>query len=292
MTKAAFIIHRQIMAQAVSFSWPHGGGRVQLAGSFTSWQPVDMIAEQEGIWRKELQVPVGRHEFKFIVDGNWVHDSTQTHAANEVGNHNNVIEVADPSEEKDELVNISSKTSNIEVERKFLVPENFSALLSECGFAPVSELNEKLVDEYFDTQMSELLRGDHWLRKRNGDWELKYPVGSQHVDGCTLYHETTDSNDIAGRLLSLCRSLKEAEVAQSAGLLKTLAASGALVSIARIETTRQCFRREEVNIVVDETQWGYRVGEVEICVHSKKDAPAALAKIDAVAKELSMYKLL
>ena len=36
------------------------------------------------------------------------------------------------------------------------------------GFA-----EETIVDEYFDTRRMDLIRADHWLRRRNGDWEMK-----------------------------------------------------------------------------------------------------------------------
>ena len=36
------------------------------------------------------------------------------------------------------------------------------------------------MDKYYDIYEHSLMKEDHWLRQRNGDWELKYPVGDVH----------------------------------------------------------------------------------------------------------------
>jgi len=45
----------------------------------------------------------------------------------------------------------------MEIERKFVVPENFRELLEENGFCFVKEFEEVLQDKYFDTQDHHLL---------------------------------------------------------------------------------------------------------------------------------------
>jgi inorganic triphosphatase YgiF len=40
----------------------------------------------------------------------------------------------------------------MEIERKFVVPENFRQLLEDNGFNFVKEFEEVLHDKYFDTQ--------------------------------------------------------------------------------------------------------------------------------------------
>lgn len=70
----------------------------------------------------------------------------------------------------------SPKPTTIEVERKFSVPPDYQAVLSEHGFELVKEFKETLSDDYFDSSDYDLMQADHWLRRRNGDWELKYPV--------------------------------------------------------------------------------------------------------------------
>ena len=40
-----------------------------------------------------IDLPVGEHQYKFVVDENWVHDINQPAVKNELGNMNNVIKV-------------------------------------------------------------------------------------------------------------------------------------------------------------------------------------------------------
>ena len=268
------------MSKTVQFAWPHEAAEsVRLAGSFNSWQPQDMVFDAaDGSWKVEQPVSPGRHQFKFVVDGLWVHDENQPHTPNEVGSHNNVVEVLSPTKP-------SSPAAQIEVERKFQVPEDFDSALPARGYELLKGFAvEAIVDEYFDTRRMDLIRADHWLRRRNGDWEMKYPVGAvAEGSGVTLYHETSNAEDILARL----RNLTKDEPDKSN--LKELASRGVLSPFARMETTRHSYRKGEVNIVVDATDWGYRVGEIEIMVGSKEEAKAAAKKIDDIAEELGKY---
>ena len=50
--------------------------RVQLAGSFTEWQPAYELHEAApGLWTITVPLPVGVHDYAFVIDGQqWVHD--------------------------------------------------------------------------------------------------------------------------------------------------------------------------------------------------------------------------
>ena len=54
---------------------------VCIAGSFNDWHPsvTPMIHLDDGKWVKELDLPPGRYEYRFVVDGRWIDDP----AANE-----------------------------------------------------------------------------------------------------------------------------------------------------------------------------------------------------------------
>jgi len=52
----------------------HGAHRVQLVGDFTNWQPIPMIKGVDGAWRATVLLPMGRHEYLFIRDGNLCDD--------------------------------------------------------------------------------------------------------------------------------------------------------------------------------------------------------------------------
>ncbi len=44
---------------------------VKVSGTWNGWLPIDMFHESEGVWSVITKVPVGTHEFKFIIDGEW-----------------------------------------------------------------------------------------------------------------------------------------------------------------------------------------------------------------------------
>jgi 5'-AMP-activated protein kinase regulatory beta subunit len=47
--------------------------QVFLAGTFNEWKPdaTPMDKGGDGKWIASLDLPAGRHEFKFVVDGEW-----------------------------------------------------------------------------------------------------------------------------------------------------------------------------------------------------------------------------
>ncbi len=74
------------VAQRVHFELaaPHAQS-VCIAGSFNDWHPqaTPMIAINDGRWAKDLMLPPGEHQYRFIVDGEWISDP---HAAETVPN--------------------------------------------------------------------------------------------------------------------------------------------------------------------------------------------------------------
>lgn len=46
---------------------------VQLAGTFNDWnsETTPLTKGEHGDWAASLDLPPGRHEFKFVVDGQW-----------------------------------------------------------------------------------------------------------------------------------------------------------------------------------------------------------------------------
>lgn len=69
-------------------------GKVAVAGDFTDWQPKAMRKGMDGVFSLTLPVPPGRYEYKFVVDGDWVHDNEVTNVVkNMFGTFNSVLEV-------------------------------------------------------------------------------------------------------------------------------------------------------------------------------------------------------
>lgn len=65
---------------------------VFLSGSFNNWamKAIAMVREKEG-WNVRLMLPGGIHEYKFIVDGNWITDPNNKQAGDEGGTLNSIL---------------------------------------------------------------------------------------------------------------------------------------------------------------------------------------------------------
>ena len=69
---------------------------VCVAGSFNNWQPqaTPLVPLGNGKWAKELTLPAGSYEYRFVVDGQWVTDpKAQVVAPNPFGSENGVLTV-------------------------------------------------------------------------------------------------------------------------------------------------------------------------------------------------------
>jgi 1,4-alpha-glucan branching enzyme len=68
-----------------------------LCGDFNRWQPVSlhMVGRaRAGRWEKKIILPPGRYEYKFVVDGKWIHDpDARENIANAFGTLNSVVDV-------------------------------------------------------------------------------------------------------------------------------------------------------------------------------------------------------
>jgi len=50
--------------------------KVYLAGTFNNWNPKKhpMHQKENGTWEKNVMIPPGMYEYKFLVDGQWEND--------------------------------------------------------------------------------------------------------------------------------------------------------------------------------------------------------------------------
>jgi chromosome partitioning protein len=71
---------------------------VYLCGDFNDWSPrsLRMIRlSGNGHWEKQLTLAAGRYQYKFVVDGRWIHDpAAHENIANVYGSLNSVLEVS------------------------------------------------------------------------------------------------------------------------------------------------------------------------------------------------------
>lgn len=191
-------------------------------------------------------------------------------------------------------------TSALEVECKFLCNDYLEQRISD---RKESFSEKSYLDSYMDIpEALTLLRLDHWLRRRNGEFELKVPSvplvdrirlleerngrereereSKPYVDS---YIEIVDPTLIASRLLSVL-SLSESSYAPvtTTDELEILVAQLGLTSFADIKTKRRAYKLsllaapdEIIAVDIDEVLFDdgstYAVAEVEVMVESGFD---------------------
>lgn len=71
------------------------GSSVYIAGSFNGWQSrKKMKEERKGHFATNMMLAKGSHEYKFIVDGEWIADTEcMDFVPNEMGTINSVVRV-------------------------------------------------------------------------------------------------------------------------------------------------------------------------------------------------------
>ncbi|XP_028414022.1 5'-AMP-activated protein kinase subunit beta-1-like [Dendronephthya gigantea] len=84
-----------ILPQSVPtvFKWENGGNVVYLSGSFNGWNSRIPMHGSHGEFVTIIELTEGDHEYKFFVDGHWVHDPNAPTTNDNFGGRNNVITV-------------------------------------------------------------------------------------------------------------------------------------------------------------------------------------------------------
>ena len=82
----------------VTFSLDRPGAQeVYLCGEVNQWSAVSLRMIRHGAsehWEKRLTLAPGRHQYKFVVDGEWIHDpEAAENVPNQHGSLNSIMEV-------------------------------------------------------------------------------------------------------------------------------------------------------------------------------------------------------
>ena len=80
-------------AAAVEFVCCGAERGVQVAGSWDQWKPRDLDLVGDDTWMLSLSIPPGTFQYKYIIDGVWMHDPSKKWLQDPEGNINNVIKV-------------------------------------------------------------------------------------------------------------------------------------------------------------------------------------------------------
>ncbi|XP_063063372.1 thiamine-triphosphatase [Engraulis encrasicolus] len=211
---------------------------------------------------------------------------------------------------------------SVEVERKFVCDPEIHTKLKDIGAICIGQ--RRFQDQYFDSPDFDLTLKDFWLRCREGCWELKCPVvpktqkhSSQAEGLCSRYREITTVPEIqaeiakamAGRLCHPIGSCKDddgddnkatetSDVGSAAVLCDDSMADWLrernLTCFAKYTTERCSFSLAEdgvegvVRVDLDQADFGYCVGEIEVLVADGGDIQAAQQRIERTADKLGL----
>ncbi|XP_043571918.1 5'-AMP-activated protein kinase subunit beta-1-like isoform X1 [Chiloscyllium plagiosum] len=101
-------------ARPTVFRWKGGGKEVFISGSFNGWTNKIPLTRSHNNFVAILDLPEGEHQYKFYVDGQWTHDTSEPITTSQLGTINNVIRVAQTDFEVfDALMVDSQKSSDV-----------------------------------------------------------------------------------------------------------------------------------------------------------------------------------
>ena len=120
------------------FEWKEGGSNVEMSGSFLdNWKKKEKLEKNPntGFFEVNLEIPKGIHQFKFIVDDNWMYSSHYS-TFNDKNNTNNIIDTTNYTNNNITRENTSS--SNVKKKKKKNKDTDYN-----CIFLKASEVNSE-----------------------------------------------------------------------------------------------------------------------------------------------------
>ncbi|XP_031569036.1 5'-AMP-activated protein kinase subunit beta-1-like [Actinia tenebrosa] len=85
-------LHKKMTIPTV-FTWLNGGREILLSGSFNEWKTRIPMNYSHNEFTAIIELPEGEHEYKFCVDGRWIHDPNLPTTNDNFGGRNNVVTV-------------------------------------------------------------------------------------------------------------------------------------------------------------------------------------------------------
>jgi len=161
-----------------------------------------------------------------------------------------------------------------EIEKKFSFDKDDLPRITE-GLTYVGE--KTLTDVFYDTSDYSLTREIKYLRNRNGVFELKIPQDDDLAESdrkVDNYEEVIDEDEIRATL----------DIVSKTSLEEDLTDSG-YIPFATITTTRKKYKSDDIGLDLDEMDFGYRIGEIEVLVANQSEMDSAVETIMAFASE-------
>ena len=196
----------------------------------------------------------------------------------------------------------------LEVEEKFALSAEslplVRARLRELMFVEGPE--KRMVDWYFDDEYCNLLRNDCWLRYRKvgegeGAWQLKRGAEKDPGNSRSTVYDELDGNNaleatrdilIDATSMNGKKQLFTPIQEQGIPLLPSSLSEFNLLPYSSIKTSRASWERSKddsggkIAVDLDSTDFGYAVGEVEVCVARAEQVEGAKKAIRELVKDL------
>jgi len=96
--------------------YPGEGKEVYVCGTFSDWKKIPMVKSHKDFVAL-INLPVGEHQYKFMVDDQWMHDANQPTVNNEIGTKNNVIKIQQDDFDAFSALDMDSKSTNVRHKR-------------------------------------------------------------------------------------------------------------------------------------------------------------------------------
>jgi hypothetical protein len=149
-----------------TYTDPNAGG-VSWAGEFNGWNTgaTPMAKDAKGVWSVVIALPAGEHQYKFVVDGQWITDPENGATAGDMGN--SVVRVG-----ADGSLGVAAATSNSPYNAKILIGGRIIGLFQDVHNSTTRRFEmrrpEMDTDLSFDIRVSDVLRA-HVLTNINSE---------------------------------------------------------------------------------------------------------------------------
>ncbi len=190
----------------------------------------------------------------------------------------------------------------MEIERKFWYEFDIEKKLKDIGAKQIDQNSKHICDEYFDnTDSYFMLLSDYLLRLRHkkkiSKWQLKYPSNlAQNIENYYEIEDARQAIECIHELISRNKSKSPSQINDSnfsCISFEEMVNKLNLKCFARINSTRRSFLIENVRIDLDETDFGYRLGEIELILdtfqgNTNENISKTYEKISELTSRLGM----
>ncbi|XP_032753545.1 5'-AMP-activated protein kinase subunit beta-2 isoform X2 [Rattus rattus] len=124
-------------ARPTVIRWSEGGKEVFISGSFNNWSTKIPLIKSHNDFVAILDLPEGEHQYKFFVDGQWVHDPSEPVVTSQLGTINNLIHVKKSDFEVFDALKLDSmESSETSCRGNFVLLLSLAMSFLQCIFLP------------------------------------------------------------------------------------------------------------------------------------------------------------